>query len=119
MKPARVLVIAIALATSCGGGDDGGGAASTPSPTPTEPSARVEAALKIAAGAQELYSTLHGDFTSDIDELVATANTQFPEGVQVEVTLQGTSGYCIQASEEDSGLWHLSRELPVVSDGGC
>lgn len=108
MKPARGLVIAIALATSCGGGDDGG-----------EPPARVEAALKTAAGAQELYSTLHGDFTSNVEELAATANAQFPEGVQLEVSLQGSSGYCIQASEEDSGLWHLSRELAVVSDGGC
>jgi hypothetical protein len=108
VKPALPLVIAIALAASCCGGDDGG-----------EPPARVGAALKTAAGAQELYSTLHGSFTSNVDELAATANTQFPEGVHLEVTLQGTAGYCIQASEEDSGLWHLSRELPVVSDGGC
>lgn len=108
MKPARILVIAVAVAVSCGGSDDGG-----------EPPARVDAALRTAAGAQEVYSTLYGNFTSDVGELAATADFQFPEGVQLEVTLQGTAGYCIQASEEDSGLWHLSRELPDVSEGGC
>jgi hypothetical protein len=101
------MALAFALAISCSGGGD------------AEPSAEVEAALETALGAEELYTTLHGTYTDSVDELAATADAAFPEGVEVQVTLEGGGSYCIQASDDDSGVWHLSRELPVVADGGC
>ncbi|MGH2729864.1 MAG: hypothetical protein ACRDJI_04565 [Actinomycetota bacterium] len=107
MKSVRTIALAFALAISCSGGDD------------AEPSARVDAALKTAAGAEELHTTLHGTYTGSVDELAATADAPFPEGVELQVMLEGDTSYCIQASDDDSGVWHLTRELPVVADGGC
>lgn len=107
MKSGRILAIASVLAVSCSGGES------------DEPSAKVETALKAAAGAEELYSTLHGDYTDSVEELAAAAGSEFPEGVELQVTLEETASYCIQASEGGSGVWHLSRDLPVIGDGGC
>jgi hypothetical protein len=107
VKSVRTMAIAFVLAISCSGGDD------------SEPPARVKAALEAATGAEEVYTTLHGTYTDNVDELAATADTEFPEGVDLQITLEGDASYCIQASEGDSGVWHLTRELPVIADGGC
>ena len=101
------MAIVFVFAISCSGGDD------------SEPPAEVKAALEQALGAEEVYVTLHGTPTDNVDELATTADIEFPEGVDLQVALEGEASYCIQASEGDSGVWHLSRELPVIADGGC
>lgn len=84
----------------------------------SESRAELEAALKDAATAQELYLTRSGAYATRIARL-EEEGLVVPDGITINLYARGRSLYCIEASDEAGLVLHLDSRHGVPTDGEC
>jgi hypothetical protein len=79
--------------------------------------ALLQDTLTKAARAQATHVVEVGHYADQITELDITV----PEGIALDITQQTLADYCISGTHTSlgSGLWHVSSEETVPTEGGC
>lgn len=78
----------------------------------------LETVVKDAAVAEESYFTSELAYTDSVDDLEAQG-FDVPEGITVDITLNGQDGYCVQASDDSGSVFRYDSSVGQPEQGEC
>lgn len=114
MRLSLLIVSAVVLASCSSGGAPGAQTVLDQADKATK--AQVDVALQNVARAEAEHLATNGTYTTDLAALGVSAS----EGVTVTVASADASAFCAEARHPDlEGIWHISSEAPIVTDGAC
>ena len=78
----------------------------------------LQTVVKNAATAEESYITSNGTYSDSVEDLEGEG-LDVPEGITVEITLNGNDAYCVQASDDSGSVFHFDSAVGRPEQGEC